>query len=159
MNTTVQQPPADLSALLLPLDQELLVVPSAVVVEIIRRRELLRLVQAPDWMLGMLHWQATMIPVLGFEALNGHDVEDDGHGGRLVVMSSIGANGAWENYAILARGVPHLLLLTAADVRVDASRSPGPMERMKVRVHGQNAAIPDLDALETALRQHRDTSG
>lgn len=145
----------DLSALLLPLAEELLIVPSAVVVEIIRRRELLRPVQAPAWLLGMLHWHETLIPVLSFETLNGGVISDSGQGGRIVVMSTLGEGGGWRNYAILARGVPHLLLMTAADVHTDPQRPPGPVEQMKVRVHGRNAAIPDLDALEAALLQVR----
>ncbi len=144
----------DLSALLVPLAEELLVVPSAVVVEIIRRRDLVRPLRAPAWLLGMLHWHATPIPVLCFEALNGGALSDTGHGGRIVIMSTLGADAAWRNYAILAQGVPHLLLMTAADVHPDPARMPGSAERMKVRVHGQDAAIPDLDAIEAALREY-----
>jgi len=144
----------DLSALLVPLAEELLVVPSAVVVEIIRRRDLVWPLRAPAWLLGMLHWHETTIPVLCFEALNGGALSDTGHGGRIVIMSALGDGGRWRNYAVLAQGVPHLLLMTAADVHPDPQRTPGRTECMKVRVHGQDGAIPDLDAVEAALRQY-----
>ena len=42
--------PRDLSALLVPVTGELLVVPGAVVAEIIKRRELQRPPGAPDWL-------------------------------------------------------------------------------------------------------------
>lgn len=143
--------PRDLSALLVPLAGELLVVPSAVVVEIIRRRELERPAQAPEWLLGMLHWHESTIPVLCFEALNGGSLSDTGHGGRIVILGVLGEHAVLRHYAILAQGVPHLLLMTAADLQPDPARSAGTVERMKVRVHGQDAAIPDLDAVEAAL--------
>lgn len=145
--------PRDLSALLVPLVDDLLLLPSAVVVEIIRRRELIRPVAAPSWLLGMLHWHDTTIPVLCFEALNGAGLSDTGHGGRIVIMSVVGESPPCEHYAILAQGVPHLLLLTDGDVLPDAERQPGSMELMKVQAHGRDAAIPDLDAVEAALRQ------
>lgn len=93
----------DLSALLVPLAEELLVLPSAVVVEIIRRRDLVRPLRAPAWLLGMLHWHEATIPVLCFEALNGGALSDTGHGGRIVIMSALGDGGRWRNYALLAR--------------------------------------------------------
>jgi chemosensory pili system protein ChpC len=141
----------DLSALLVPVVGQLLVVPSAVVVEIIKRRELVRLPGAPDWLLGTLQWHHERLPVLSFEVLNGQIGADTGHGSRIVIMSALAQGGPRRNYAVLAQGVPHLLLMTAADVHPDPTRTAGPAERMKVRVHGQDAAIPDLDAVEAAL--------
>ncbi|MBK9470468.1 MAG: chemotaxis protein CheW, partial [Gammaproteobacteria bacterium] len=44
--------PRDLSALLVPVTGQLLVVPGAVVAEIIKRRDLQRPPAAPDWLLG-----------------------------------------------------------------------------------------------------------
>ena len=143
----------DLSALLVPVTGRLLVVPSAVVVEIIKRRELVRPPGAPDWLLGTLQWHHERLPVLSFEVLNGQTDADTGHGSRIVIMSALAQGGQRRNYAILAQGVPHLLLMTAADVHPEPARTAGPAERMKVRVHGQDAAIPDFDFIEQHLAQ------
>lgn len=143
----------DLSALLVPVIGQLLVVPSAVVVEIIKRRELVRPPGAPDWLLGTLQWHHERLPVLSFEALNGQTDADAGHGSRIVITSALAEGGQRRNYAILAQGVPHLLLMTAADVQAVEAPALGPAERMKVRVHGQDAAIPDFDFIEQHLAQ------
>ena len=73
----------DLSALLVPVSGQLLVVPSAVVAEIIKCRELQRPPQAPGWLLGTLQWHHERLPVLCFEALNGEPGPDAGRGSRL----------------------------------------------------------------------------
>jgi chemosensory pili system protein ChpC len=143
--------PRDLSALLVPVTGQLLVVPGAVVAEIIKRRDLQRPPAAPDWLLGTLLWHHEKLPVLSFEALNGHAGPDPGHGSRIVILSTLSDVAPARNYAILAQGVPHLLLLTAADVQAVDAPAPGPAERMKVRVHGQDAAIPDFDFIEQHL--------
>ncbi len=153
MTDDTAQGPRDLSALLVPLAGELLVLPSSVVAEIIRRRELERPAQAPAWLLGMLHWHEASIPVLCFEALNGGALSDTGHGGRIVILNALGEHAACRHYAVLAQGVPHLLLMTAADLQPDPARRAGPVEHMKVRVHGQDAAIPELGAVEAALAE------
>ena len=106
---------------------------------------------AADWLLGTLLWHHEKLPVLSFEALNGHAGPDPGHGSRIVILSTLSDAAPARNYAILAQGVPHLLLLTAADVQAVDAPAPGPAERMKVRVHGQDAAIPDFDFIEQHL--------
>ena len=143
--------PHDLSALLVPVTGDLLVVPGAVVAEIIKRRELQRPPGAPDWLLGTLLWHREKLPVLSFEALNGHAGPDPGHGSRIVILTTLCDTAPARNYAILAQGVPHLLLLTAADVQAVDAPALGPAERMKVRVYGQHAAIPDFDFIEQHL--------
>ena len=145
--------PRDLSALLVPVAGELLVVPGAVVAEIIKRRELARPPGAPDWLLGTLLWHREKLPVLSFDALNGNAGPDPGHGSRIVILTTLSDAAPARNYAILAQGVPHLLLLTAADVLAVDAPALGPAERMKVRVHGQAAAIPDFDFIEGHLAQ------
>ena len=145
--------PHDLSALLVPVTGDLLVVPGAVVAEIIKRRDLQRPPGAPDWLLGTLLWHREKLPVLSFEALNGYAGPDPGHGSRIVILGTLSGTEPVRNYAILAQGVPHLLLLTAADVQAVDAPTLGPAERMKVRVHGQAAAIPDFDYLERHLRE------
>jgi chemosensory pili system protein ChpC len=139
----------DLSVLLLPLTGRLLVVPSVVVVEIIKRRELRPPAQhAPGW-LGTFVWRGSRIPAVSFEALNADtSVPDAGSGSRLVVMNTLSDPENRRHYAILTQGVPHLMRLTPADVIPQESVRLGPAERMRVHAHGQLAAIPDLDYVE-----------
>jgi len=138
----------DLSALLLPVTGQLLVVPTAVVAEIIKRRELVPPEGAPDWLLGHVKWHQSMVPVLCFEALNGQTVDAEDTGSRIVIIATLDAQSGQRHYALLTRGVPNLLRLTPEDIHQIDGAVPGSAEHMKVRVYGQAAAIPDLDYIE-----------
>jgi len=141
----------DLSALLLPVTGQLLVVPTAVVAEIIKRRELHPPADAPDWLLGHVKWHQAAVPVLCYEALNGQSVPEEDSGSRIVIIATLDAQSGQRHYALLTRGVPNLLRLTPEDIHQVEGALPGAAERMKVRVHGQIAAIPDLDYIEKRL--------
>lgn len=141
----------DLSALLLPVSGQLLVVPSVVVAEIIKRRPLEPPPEAPDWLLGHVKWHQESVPVLSFEALNRSGIAEEQTGSRIVIFGCLGEGAGSRHYALLTRGVPNLLRLTADVLEQIQGLSPGPAERMKVSVYGQTAAIPDLDFIERHL--------
>jgi chemosensory pili system protein ChpC len=145
----------DLSALLVPVTGQLLVLPSAVVAEIIKRRDLQRPSRAPDWLLGTMQWHHATLPVLSFEALNGQAAPGSGHGSRLVILNTLSDAVPRRNFAILAQGVPHLMLMTEVDLERIDGPAVGPAELMKLRVHGQPAAIPNLDYIERHLAELR----
>jgi len=138
----------DLSALLLPMTAQLLIVPSVVVAEIIKRRELERPADAPDWLLGHLKWREQVVPVLSFETLNGDAISEQDSGSRIVIFSALAEQLPVPHYALLTRGVPNLLRLTAEVVQPFDSAMLGPAERMKVQVYGLQGAIPDFDYIE-----------
>ena len=139
----------DVSALLLPVAGELLVVPSESVADIIKPRSLQRESTAPSWMLGRMEWREASLPVLSFDALN-HEREPTAQiGSRLVIMHTISDRPeAPRHYGLLTHGVPHLIRITPDDLERVDSAVLGPAERMKVKVFGQQGAIPDLDYLE-----------
>ena len=146
----------DLSALLLPVTGQLLVVPSAMVAEIIKRRELRPPPGAPDWLLGHVKWHQELVPVLSFEALNGTSSADAASGSRIVIFAALAEPEqlAVRHYALLTRGVPNLLRLTPEDMSQVEGLLIGPAERMKVRVYGQPGAIPDFDHFERHLARY-----
>ena len=142
----------DLSALLLPVSGQLLVVPSVVVAAIIKRRPLEPPPGAPDWLLGYVKWHQASVPVLAFEALNRSGVAEEQSGSRIVIFSCLGEGAVPGHYALLTRGVPNLLRLTADVLAQVEGLHPGPAERMKITIYDQAAAIPDLDFIERSLR-------
>ena len=149
----------DLSALLLPVSGQLLVVPSVVVAEIIKRRPLEPPPDAPDWLLGHVKWHQESVPVLSFEALNRSGVAEEQTGSRIVIFACLGEAGTTRHYALLTRGVPNLLRLTAEVLEQIGGLNPGPAERMKISVYGKAAAIPDLDYIEHRLADLAATGG
>jgi chemosensory pili system protein ChpC len=143
----------DLSALLLPVTGQLLVVPTAMVAEIIKRRELAAPAGAPEWLLGHVKWHQEQVPVLSFEAMNDAAVADPAGGSRIVIFGALAEPDqlSVRHYALLTRGVPNLLRLTSEDLHEVEGAHTGPAERMKLRVHGQAGALPDFDFIEREL--------
>jgi chemosensory pili system protein ChpC len=140
----------DLSAMLLPIADELLVVPRETVLDIIKPRALTRHPSAPEWLTGEFDWHNERLFIVSFESLNGDTPDDQRIASRLVILrrSSSSQDGGPSSYGLLTHGVPHLIRLTPDSIaRVD-NAVLGPAERMKVRVHGQEGAIPDLDYLD-----------
>jgi len=150
MNTA--NPAVDLSAVLLPVSGRLLVVPSSVVAEIIKQRDLAPPDGGPAWLLGTLKWHQEEVPVLSFEVMNGNELPDYAATSRIVILSTISEGAKRSHYAIPTQGVPHLLRLTVDDVKPVDNVAPGQAERLRVLVYGQQAAIPDLDFLERHLQ-------
>jgi chemotaxis signal transduction protein len=146
----------DLSAVLLPVTGQLLVVPSALVAEIIKRRELQRPEGAPDWLLGHVKWHHEQVPVISFESMNEDAIVDPASGSRIVIFAALAEaeHLPVRHYALLTRGVPNLLRLTPEDVHRVDGLPLGPAERMKVRVYGQPGALPDFDYIERQLGRH-----
>jgi chemosensory pili system protein ChpC len=140
----------DISAVLLPVTGQLLVVPSAMVAEIIKRRELSRPPRAPQWLLGHVKWHQLQVPVISFESMNETAIADPASGSRIVIFGALGEPEAMpvRHYALLTRGVPNLLRLTPDDLVALDNLPLGPVERVKVRVYGQAGALPDFDAIE-----------
>ena len=142
----------DLSVLLLPVTGKLLVVPSVMVAEIIKRRELREPEESSHGFLGTFPWHNGRVPALSFETLNNEGIVTDvGGGSRLVIMNTLADPDRRRNYAILTQGVPHLMRLTPGDVTAMANAIIGPAERMRVQVHGQLGSIPNLDYIERQL--------
>ena len=140
----------DISAILLPVTGQLLVVPSAMVAEIIKRRDLQQPPDAPDWLLGHVKWHHERVPVISFESLNEDAIADPGSGSRIVIFAALAEPEqlSVRHYALLTRGVPNLLRLTPDDLHEVDGLPMGPAERMKLRVHGQAGALPDFDFIE-----------
>ena len=143
----------DLSAMLLPLSGGMLVVPSVTVAEIIRSRETEPAAVAPKWLLGYMKWRQYPLPVISFEAMNGDELPTSNTGSRLVIFNSLAEGEEKPMLAVVTQGVPNLLRLTP-EVITAVDDEPGPAELQRVRVHGQSAAIPDIDFLAAQVAQH-----
>ena len=144
----------DLSAMLLPLSGGMLVVPSVSVAEIIRSRETEpAAASSPEWLLGYMKWRQYPLPVISFEAINGDALPTSNTGSRLVILNSLVEGEERPMLAVVTQGVPNLLRLTP-EVITAVDGEPGQAELQRVRVHGQSAAIPDIDFLAAQVAQH-----
>ena len=139
----------DLSTLLFPLTQQMLIMPSVCVAEIMRLREV---DGAPAWLYGSLVWRHMEIPVISFEALNGDPAPPAGTGSRIVLLNAVSDAEDLAYIGLITQGVPHLLRITPDVIKPSTLGGRGPAVLQRILIHGQRAAIPDLDYLQGQLR-------
>lgn len=150
-------------AVMLALEGDTLLLPNIAVSEAVPRDR----VQAPEagmpaWFAGTLDWNNRRVPVLSFELLNGGEVSATrSRRERVAVVQSTGSHLPGAILGIVMQGHPHLVTLTRAAVRPGELR-PGDQAELvmtRVRIASQDAAIPDLDAIEAVLARSTDFGG
>jgi chemosensory pili system protein ChpC len=143
----------EVRGVLLPLRFGQLLLPNASVSEVIGYRDPEPPPEhAPEWLLGIMSWRQYPIPLVSFDSLLGHSDTSIGARARIAICNTLNPNPERPLIGILLRSIPHLVrviepLITPAD---DTGEAVEMMAR-KVRISGQEAWIPDLDALEKAL--------
>jgi len=143
-----------LSALLIPVSGNALLVPSAALAEMIPFSTLEGMEEGPEWLLGQISWRDQTIPVVSFERANGEALAlalaESRDSARLAIMNRVSDKGDLRFYALVVQGIPHPLSVTPADI-THRDKEPGGYEKACVIAHGTPAVIPDLDGIEAGI--------
>ena len=147
--------PADgpVRAMVLPMGGDYAVVPSAMLAEVVTRSTLTVRPDAPGWVRGSITWRTREVPVvsLGRAALE-RVVEADAGQRKLAILFALSGTTALPAYAVECDAVPRPVLASEASTRLTSTSSEGrPFSKLSVRIDGEAAFVPDLDALETAM--------
>lgn len=127
-----------------------IVLPNAVVLEIVKNNSLLPAQGAPDWVLGLLSWHGQSIPLVSIGKMMGQDNTPQGH--KCVIVKTLGTCGGLECYAIHTDAFPQFVPIQRQGMLVDASNSAsGWVASMSILIGEKSVLIPDLDALEQRL--------
>lgn len=140
-----------LRSLLVPLAGGGLLLPSAVVAEVVTYSAPERLEDAPPWLLGRIQWRGQQVPVVSLEP----DPASAGTmigGERLLILYSLN-QAAPLFYGLLARGIPQVFRIQEGDLEV---REPAPADAPFTILRAVfppvgEVLIPDLDQLQGAL--------
>ena len=138
----------ELGCVLIPLQEQVLLLPNVSVAEILPWRRVRAVNDVPPWCLGLLGWRGEAIPVVRFEVINGSQNPVRKTGRCLIVMNR--ARSGVPFYAIAAEGLPRMLQLNVDDISSD-TRETGPAESVVVQVGTEAASIPDLDFIESEV--------
>ena len=120
---------------------------------------------APDWLMGLINWNAQEIPLISFEGMCGRKVPERANRTRIAVAHAIGEQINPALFAILTQGYPYLVRVNPAVLSVDPENDlgEGPVLN-RVRMANERPYIPDLEAIEEKLleimpeRKFTDTS-
>lgn len=145
---------SSLHAVLIQVTHDTLLLPNAAVAEVATLDQFeAPEEQAPGWLAG---WHATpqrRVPVMFFEVLRGGPRPDVSRRGRVVIIHPLSSATRVGHYAIYAQAQPQLISLDRSGIRTafGASTMPAGLVLTRVSIGGQDALIPDLEALEAQL--------
>ncbi|WP_341939207.1 chemotaxis protein CheW [Marinimicrobium sp. C2-29] len=160
MNTPQPTETADVrevSSLLIPVRDQLLLVPNVSVAEIVPIGEIETVPGAPDWYLGDYRWRDLTIPLASFETLNGSSRPVPGEDARVAVFNTTGVSDHIHFLALLVQGLPRLARVTQEELQVRDDQEVGPCELMHVSWAGEDAVIPDVPGIEQRVLEYLKT--
>lgn len=146
--------------LALPLIGNQLLVPNALVAEVVAADSVTPADGGPEWLLGYLPWRGSELPLVGLEtALDGTRLVP-GPRSKIVVLNALSGDRSLAHYAVLVQGIPHQVLASERTLELDDSVADArPFVAAELRIDGERAFIPDLDSVEKALLEAAAHSG
>jgi len=128
-------------------------IPSAAIADMITVREVVKVKNSPEWMIGVMEWRGHTIPIISFEAVSGVGVRNVSINTQVAILHAIGGKLEDNPYiGLTVSGVPHEGVFTRDQIKEDAEVIGGhPMVAQRIRVNGASVSILDLEAMEDML--------
>ncbi len=146
-----------IKCVILTLRKENVIVPNALVAEIISVREIESMDNAPGWFLGTMKWRGSDVPLLSFEGSGGETVSKVNLNTQAVVLYAVGNSGVVSDspyMGLVMSGVPHVSQFTREQITSDdEGAEPHPMVAQKVRINGASVSILDVDAMVAMVEE------
>ena len=138
----------EIRTILAPLTTGHVLLPSAVVAEVLEFKVLEPFKQAPDWLLGELAWRGWQVPVINYLRLI--DAQADisiSARARILIIKTLGESTQVNFLGLLIQGLPKLKTVSS-DALVEKSGSNLPKELFsQVVIDNQPALLPELGEL------------
>lgn len=144
---------AEVRSVLLPLADKTLLLPNAVVAEVIDNQTTEDKPDKQDWYLGDLSWRGVTIPLISMEMLLGGESASPSPDGKCVVLNTLTRRKELTHIAFHTQQVPSLVRVSAGNISVTEQEDSSDNILRHVEIQNQTALIPDLDALESQLVQ------
>lgn len=145
--------PEQLSAYVLPMHKQGVLLPNDAIAEIIPYEPLQRIEDTPDWFLGLLGWRGIQVPVVSFEMLT---VERASFSlvsvasASLVVVRGTTDQQSLPFYALVSQTSPVLHELTQ-EMLFETGEATERTETSRIRFHNDVLSVPNLDYIEVSL--------
>jgi chemosensory pili system protein ChpC len=139
-------------SLLLPVHGKMLL-PHATVAEVVPYSAAEPVPHAPAWLAGMLSWRGARIPLVFFEGACGDSLPVATPAEqKIVVLKTLGDDPDLPFIALVMQGLPRALKVDSDAMSPEADESSAPLILKHIHINGQTAYIPNLDALEDAIK-------
>lgn len=140
--------------LLIPVTDHNLLLPAAVVAEVIDYREpdpLPDHLADQEWLLGFASWREQKIPLVSMEAVMTGERADPSVRARIVILKGTGQRSQLPYFGMLTRQLPRLTTLFARTVEPMDELGPTPGIYGQMLANGEPALLPDLEEIESQM--------
>ena len=144
-----------IKCVLLTLRTENVVVPNAALAEIVSLRDVDKIDNAPQWLLGKMHWRGVDIPLVSFEAAaEGANVAMSANQAAVIHLISADGKAVYPYVGLSISGVPHISEFSKEQITLDAhERKAHPMVAQRIRINGAAASILNIDSIASMLKK------
>lgn len=140
--------------LLIPITDHNLLLPAAVVAEVIDYREpdpLPDRLADREWLLGFTSWHDQQVPLVSMEAVMTGERADPSIRARIVILKGTGQRSQLPHFGVLTRRLPRLTTIFEPTVEHMDELGPTPGIHDQVLANGEPALLPDLDEIESQM--------
>ena len=151
----------ELYSLLLPLNQERLILPRVCVAEVVRYAPLDESLRLPGWFRGRLVWNGNKVPVVSFEVLAGLAPAEPGGRTRVAILHGLSGRLTGGFFGVLTEGFPQLVRVNRQVLQPVARRAwpeNGPV-MCQIRMINEYPLIPDLELIEGLIESALNPQG
>jgi len=153
MSTPNATLPSALRCLELPLHGRTLLLPHAVVTEVIAADLPFALAIARDtWRIQEISWRGLRLPLVSLERASGDTQDIEGGRRSAVVLYLPEQNPRLSHAALLLQNAPRLRQVRREDTESETLPSPHPLLGFGLRTAGEEFFVPDLAALQHKLQ-------
>lgn len=143
----------NIRGVLIPVTNGRLLLPNASVAEVITYAEPEPVEGAPSWLLGRVRWRGWRLPLVSFARLAGYADNEGELGAKVAVLKALGENPRMPYFAVLTQGFPRLTTVSRDELVPREDGEPRQGVFGDVLVGDNEAAIPDLAALEQHITE------
>lgn len=142
----------EIRGVLVQCGQDRLLLPNALIAEVVARVPVTPVAAAPAWLLGRIAWQGWDVPLVAFGRFTGRDPEPLAGPNKVVVLKGLRDDPDLPYLALLTESFPQLISVPRDGLLADAAEEAlPPGVQMRVLLGEQTALLPDLDTLEAAV--------
>ncbi len=154
MNAQVQALPQDIRALMIAVANGRVLVPNALVSEIITAASPEAIAGAPAWIRGRVSWRGWRVPLFSLSLLAGLADAEPALNAKITVLKALGGNPRMPFMAMTCIGFPRLTTVAGDELLPAGSAAAGSGRAgvlMEVLLREDRAILPDLPMIESLI--------
>lgn len=143
----------DIRSVLVPISQTRLLLPNAVISEVVTFVSPDPVATKAPWLLGRVAWRDFRLPLVSIASFAGFVNRESLLNVKIAILKGLGAHADVPYLGVLAQGFPRLTVVGPETVQIDteAETRPGIVMSVRLTADEEPAHIPDLDAIEAAV--------